>query len=85
MTQIIEVPTWKWEAINTDFVVCLPNTSRQHDSIWVIVDRMTKSAHFIPVKSTYRAEEYARLYNDDIVRRHGIPFSIISDTGAQFT
>ena len=52
MTQIIEVPTWKWEAINMDFVVGLPKTKRHHDSIWVIVDRMTKSAHFIPVKST---------------------------------
>ena len=85
LTQIIEVPTWKWEAINMDFVVGLPRTRRQHDSIWVIVDRLTKSAHFIPVKSTYRAEDYARLYIDEIVRWHGIPLSIISDRGAQFT
>ena len=68
-----------------DFVVSLPRTRRQHDSIWVIVDRMTKSAHFIPVKSTYRAKDYARLYIDEIVRWHGIPLSIISDRGAQFT
>ena len=65
------------EAINMDFVVGLPRTRRQHDSIWVIVDRMTKSAHFILVKSTYRAEDYARLY--EIVRLHGIPLFIISD------
>ena len=52
LTLIIEVPTWKWEAINKDFVVVLPRTRRQHDSIWVIVDRSTKSAHFIPVMST---------------------------------
>ena len=51
LTQIIEVLTWKWEAINMDFVVGLPRTRRQHDSIWVIVDRLTKSALFIPVKS----------------------------------
>ena len=82
---MIEVPTLKWEAINMDFVVGLPRTRRQHDSIWVIVDRLTKSAHFIPVKSTYRAEDYARLYIDEIVRWHGIPLSIISDRGAQFT
>ena len=49
LTHIIEVPTWKWEAINIDFVVGLPRTRRQHDSIWVIVDRLTKSGHFIPL------------------------------------
>ena len=47
-----------------DFVVGLPKTRRQHDSIWVIINKMTKSAHFIPVKSTYRAEDYVRLYID---------------------
>ena len=52
---------------------------------WVIVDSMTKSTHFIPVKSTYRAEDYARLDIDEIVIWHGTPFSIISDRGAQFT
>ena len=66
-------------------MVDLPMSRRQHDSIWVIVDKMTKSAPFISVKSTYRAEDYARLYIDEIVRWHGIPLSIISDRGAQFT
>ena len=68
-----------------DFVVSLPKTRRQHDSIWVIVDRKTKSTHFIPVKSTYRAEDYARPYIDEIMRWHEIPLSIILDKGAQFT
>ncbi|XP_069151833.1 uncharacterized protein [Solanum lycopersicum] len=68
-----------------DFMVGLPKTRRQHDSIWVILDRMIKSAHFIPVKSTYIVEDYARLYIDDIVRWNGIHLSIISDRGAQFT
>ena len=68
-----------------DFVVCLLRTRRQHDSIWVIVDRLTKSTHFIPMKSTYRAEDYMSLYIDEIVRWHGIPLSIISYRGAQFT
>ena len=77
LTHMIEFPTWKWEAINMDFVVGLPRTRRQHDSIWVIVDRMTKSAHFIPVKSTYRAKDYARLYIDEILRWNGIHLSII--------
>ena len=67
------------------FVVGLPRTRRQHNSIWVIVDRLTKSAHFIPVKSTYRGEDYARLYIAEIVRWHGIPVYIISDRGVQFT
>ena len=59
------------------FVVGIPKTRRQHDSIWVIVDRMTKCAHFILQKSTYRAEDYARLYIDKIVRYIAIPLSII--------
>ena len=82
---MIEIPTWKWEAINMDFVVGLPKTRKMQDSILVIVDKMTKSAHFIPVKSTYRAKDYAKLYINEIVRSHGIPLSIISDGGAQFT
>ena len=85
LTQIIKVPTWIWEAIDMDFVFGLPKTRRQHDSIWVIVNRMTKTAHFIPVKSTYRAEDYARLYIDEIVIWHGILLSIIIERGAQFT
>ena len=68
-----------------DFMVGFLRTRRQHDSIWVIVDRLTKSAHFIPVKSTYIAENYVRHYIDEIVRWHGIPLSIISDRGAHFT
>ena len=51
-----------------DFVVGLPKTKRQHDSIWVIAEKLTKSRHFIPVKSTYRAEDYGKLYIDEIVR-----------------
>ena len=82
---MIEVPTWKLEDINMDFLVSHPKTRRQHHSIWVIVDRMTKSAHFISVKSTYKAEDCARLYIDEIVRWHGIPLSIFSERGAQYT
>ncbi|XP_069145938.1 uncharacterized protein [Solanum lycopersicum] len=68
-----------------DFVVDLSRTRRQHDSIWVIVDRMTKSTHFIPVKSAYKAEGNGGLYIDEILRWHGISLSIIPDRGAQFT
>ena len=85
LMQTIEIPTWKWEAINMDFITGLPRSNRKFDSIWVIVDRLTKSAHFLPVRSTYTAEDYAKLYIKEIVRLHGVPVSIISDRGAQFT
>ena len=68
-----------------DFVVGLPKTLVKFDSIWVIVDRLTKSAHFIPVKVTYNGEKLAKIYISKIVRLHGVPLSIISDRGTQFT
>ena len=68
-----------------DFVVGLANTLGKFDSIWVIVDRLTKSAHFILVKVTYNAEKLAKIYISEIVRLHGVPLSIISDRGTQFT
>ena len=68
-----------------DFVVGLPQTQKSYDYIWVVVDRLTKSARFIPVKSTYSAKTYARIFIDDILCHHGTPLSIISDRGAQFT
>ena len=68
-----------------DFVVGLPLTARRHDSIWVIVDRLTKSAHFLPVRTTYSVEQYANLYLREIIRLHGAPKSIIFDWGPQFT
>ena len=76
--QRLEIPEWKWENITMDFVVGLPPASG-YDSIWVIVDRLTKSAHFIPVKSNYKASKYAEIYIDQIFRLHGVPLSIISD------
>ena len=66
-------------------VVCLKKKRRRHDPIWVIVDKMTKSARLISMKSSYRVEDYMELYIDDIVRWHEIPLSIISDKGDQFT
>ena len=81
----MSIPQWKWERIAMDFVVGLPKTMGKYDSIWVFVDRLTKSAHFIPVKVTYNAEKLAKLYILEIVRSHGVPLSIISDRGTQFT
>ena len=83
--QCIEIPTWKWDMIDMDFVTCLPRSFQKFESIWVIVDRLTKSAHFLPVRNDYTVEEYAKLYLKEIVRLHGVPISIISDRGAQFT
>ena len=79
------IPEWKWERIAMDFVVGLPKTMGKYDSIWVIVDRLTKSAHFIPVKVTYNAEKLARLYISKVIRLHVVPLTIISDSGTQFT
>ena len=67
-----------------DFVLGLPQI-QTYDSIWVVVDRLTKFAPFIPIKCSYSAEDYARIFLDEILCRHGIPLSIISNRGAQFT
>ena len=68
-----------------DFVTTLPRTQRQHDAIWVIVDRLTKSAHFLQVNVEDSLERLAQLYMDDIVRLHGVPVSIVSDRDPRFT
>ncbi|GJR91633.1 putative reverse transcriptase domain-containing protein [Tanacetum coccineum] len=80
-----EIPMWKWERITMDFVTKLPRTSNGHDTIWVIVDRLTKSAHFIPTRETDSMETLTRLYIKKIVSRHGVPISIISDRDSHFT
>ena len=68
-----------------DFVSGLPLTPSKKDSVWVIVDRLTKSAHFISVKTTYPLSRLARLYISEIVQLHGVPLSIISDRDPRFT
>ncbi|GKE11691.1 putative reverse transcriptase domain-containing protein [Tanacetum coccineum] len=80
-----EIPVWKWEGIAMDFVTKLPRTSSGYDTIWVIVDRLTKSAHFLPMREDYKMERLARLYLNEIVARHGVPISIISDRNSRFT
>jgi hypothetical protein len=82
--QPLSIPLWKWDDISMDFIVGLPNTSRHQDSIWVIVDQLTKVAHFLPVHTTDKAQKYAELYIDRIVCLHGLPRTIVSDRGAQF-
>ncbi|KAI3819461.1 hypothetical protein L1987_13298 [Smallanthus sonchifolius] len=80
-----EIPVWKWENLAMDFITKLPHTSSGHDSIWVIIDRLTKSAHFLPIREDYRVEKLARIYIDEIVSRHRIPLNIISDRDSRFT
>jgi hypothetical protein len=82
--QPLSIPMWKWDGVSMDFIVGLPLTARKKDSIWVIVDRLTKTAHFIVVHTTYSVQQYAELYIDQIVRLHGIPKTIISHRETQF-
>jgi hypothetical protein len=81
----LDVPVWKWECISMDFIMGLPRSSKGHDSIWVIVDRLTKVAHFVPIKVDYRVEKLIDLYIEHILRHHGAPVSIVSDRGTQWT
>ncbi|WVZ49811.1 hypothetical protein U9M48_001137 [Paspalum notatum var. saurae] len=81
----LEIPTWKWEKITMDFIIGLPRTPKGNDSIWVIVDRLTKSAHFIPVNTRFDTAKLAEIYVQNILRLHGAPLSIVSDRGPQFT
>jgi hypothetical protein len=81
----LKIPEWKWEEISMDFIVGLPKAQNGHDSIWVIVDHLSKVAHFIPVKTTYKGTKHAELYIVRIVCLHGVPKKIVSDRGTQFT
>ena len=85
LLQPLQIPEWKWEEIGMDFITGLPRTSSGHDSIWVVVDRLTKVAHFIPVHTTYTGKRLAELYLARIMCLHGVPKKIVSDRGSQFT
>ncbi|GJS83262.1 putative reverse transcriptase domain-containing protein [Tanacetum coccineum] len=80
-----EIPQWKWDNITMDFVTKLPKTSGGYDTIWVIVDRLTKSAYFLPMRENDSIDKLARLYLKEVVTRHGIPVSIICDRDGRFT
>ena len=74
----LDIPNGKWESISMDFIVGLPTTVRDHDSVWVVVDRLTKLCKFIPTKSTIKTPELARLFVDQLYRLYGLPSNIIS-------
>ncbi|GJV51797.1 putative reverse transcriptase domain-containing protein [Tanacetum coccineum] len=79
-----KIPEWKWDNITMDFVTKLPKTSQGYDTIWVIVDRLTKSAIFTPMRETDPLDKLARMYLKEVVTRHGIPVSIICDRDPRF-
>ena len=81
LLQPLSVPGWKWEEVSMDFIVGLPPTQKNFDSIWVIVDRLTKFAYFILVRTNYRPHVYVELYFSHIVHLHGVPRTIVSGRG----
>jgi hypothetical protein len=81
----LPIPKWKWEVVTMDFITKLPRTNKQHDSIMVVVDKLTKAAHFIPVKLTHKAANIVGIYMREIARLHGIPKTIVSDKDPKFT
>ncbi|GLT29333.1 hypothetical protein SLA2020_042070 [Shorea laevis] len=82
--QPLPIPQWKWENITMDFVTGLPRTLKGNDSIWVIVDRLTKSAHFLPYRTGTSIEKLANMYMNEVVKLHGVPVSIVSDRDTRF-
>ncbi|GJX95321.1 putative reverse transcriptase domain-containing protein [Tanacetum coccineum] len=79
------IPVWKWENITMDFVIKLPKTTSAQNTIWVIIDRLTKSTHFLPMKEIDSMEKLTRQYLKEVVSRHGMPVLIISDRDSKFT
>ncbi|GJS92017.1 putative reverse transcriptase domain-containing protein [Tanacetum coccineum] len=80
-----DILTWKWEKISMDFVTGLPRTFKKNDAIWVVVDRLTKSAHFLPIQQRYSVSKLAEIFQQDIIWLHGTPTSIMSDRDPRFT
>jgi hypothetical protein len=85
LLQPLKIPEWKWKKISMDFIVGLPKTQSGYDSIWVIVDHLSKVAHFILVKTTYKGSKLAELYIERIMCLHGVPKKIVSNRATQFT
>nr|GEV76077.1 retrotransposon protein, putative, Ty3-gypsy subclass [Tanacetum cinerariifolium] len=80
-----DIPIWKWDQISIDFVTGLPDTCKKNDAIWVVVDRLTKSAHFLPIQQGYSVSKLAEIFQQEIIRLHGTPTSIVSDRDPPFT
>src|SRR3954469_18954330 len=85
LLQPLQILEWKWDSVGMDFITGLRTSSRGNYSIWVIVDRLSKVAHFLQIKTTYQSSKLAELYISTIVSLHGVPKNIVSDPGTQFT
>ena len=83
--QPLFIPEWKWDHITMDFVVGLPRTRSGRDAVWVIVDRLTKSAHFLAINMSFSLDQLAKIYVNEVVSRHGVPMPIVSDRDPRFT
>ncbi|XP_071700181.1 uncharacterized protein [Rutidosis leptorrhynchoides] len=85
LLQPLDIPVWKWDDISMDFVCGLPKTVKRHDATWVVIDRLTKSAHFLPIRMDYSVSKLSEIFQQEIVRLHGVPSSIVSDRDPRFT
>ena len=83
--QPLPIPEWKWENITMDFLMGLPRTQSKNDAVWVVVDRLTKSAHFLPIQEKFPVGRLAKIYIKEVVRLHGVPLSVVSDRDPRFT
>ncbi|GJR11539.1 putative reverse transcriptase domain-containing protein [Tanacetum coccineum] len=83
--QPLDIPVWKWDEISMDFVTGLPRTKRKNDAIWVVVDFLTKSAHFLPIQKDFSVSRLAEIFQQEIIRLHGTPAEIVSDRDPRFT
>ena len=84
LLQPLEVPEWKWDSVSMDFVVGLPPTQKKNNAIWVIMDRLMKTAHFIAKRNTWTLDRLVQAYLEEIVRLHGVPSLIVSDWDMRF-
>jgi hypothetical protein len=85
LLQPLPIPQWKWDVVTIDFIIGLPRTSKKHDSIMVVVDKLTKYAHFIPLKTTHRAVDVIDIFLKEVAFLHKIPKRIVSHRDPKFT
>ena len=85
LLQPLPIPEWKWEVVTMDFIIGFPRTSKDHDSIMVVVDKLTKAAHFIPLKTTHKVADVSDIFLKEVACLHEIPKMIVSDRDPKFT
>jgi hypothetical protein len=79
LLQTLPIPKWKWEVVTMDFITGLPRTGKKHDAIMVVVEKLMKAGHFIPLKTTHKAVDVVDIFMKEVARLHGIPKTIVSD------